>query len=886
MNDMSFARPAPVVRELAPDAQIVVEIPPETAWPDLSGQSSFVACYPYYWENGTKAMVIARYERPDDKKPGQIKKTLFPHTFWQNADGSAVWARKGMKDPMPVYNLLDLNQHPNALVVISEGEKCADAVKAAFPDCVSITWANGTNAVKKTDFSPLEGRDVVVFPDHDDSGQAAVEVLTEILIEKGAKRVRVLDIAALGECVSENVPKGYDIADAIRDGLSVARFKEILDAHPKLMSTAFEASVAPQKRIAPIEETLSAETPLDARPSADASREEGNPSTGEADIEENPFLAYLEQEWGYTPNFPEGYGLANGGLYKHGLTGRGEPVRTFAGSPIAVVGQGRMADGETGWGCMVVFPRPDGTYATVFLPNSLSVGDGKEVRAMLAEHGFQCPNDRAGRLALADFISQSDAPDIIEITHRPGWIGDSFALPQGVISPPDKPRRIKIDMGDKKHFFAKAGQAEDWRALAGLVERSSRAAFALSVAFAAVLLKPMGESGGGFHLYGRSSRSKTTFLVLGGSVFGGGGIDGPVQSWLRTGNSAEATAAEHNDCLIALDELGVSNPDLAADLYYMLANGHGKGRATVVGSARQSVQWRVMTLSSGETSSVVHMRSTARGANKRYTGGVAVRMVDIPIEVAEDQSFEDIGCFENERAMAEHIGREARRVYGHAAPEFITHLVSDLDAHIKAAEDIKTRFIEAVTEQADDPQVKRVAGRFGVVAAAGELAVRFGVLPWRAEAAFNAAVICFSAWKDARGTSQSEEERDALRALRTFFELYGRSRFEAITVLDDPNSDQGVQREGEGHVRDRCGYRTVGVDGNAVLYVTPEAFRSEVCAGHSPEIMLRVARERGALIVGEGGHLQKNVRLPERSGTSRVYAFLPHALYSKDDKPD
>ena len=73
MNDMSPSRSAPVVRELAPDAQIVVEIPPETAWPDLSGQPSFVACYPYYWENGTKAMMIARYERSDHEKPGQIK---------------------------------------------------------------------------------------------------------------------------------------------------------------------------------------------------------------------------------------------------------------------------------------------------------------------------------------------------------------------------------------------------------------------------------------------------------------------------------------------------------------------------------------------------------------------------------------------------------------------------------------------------------------------------------------------------------------------------------------------------------------------------------------------------------------------------------------------
>lgn len=887
MNDMSPTLPAPVVKELAPDAQIVTRISPEIPWPDISNDPSLVAIYPYFWEDGTKAMLIARYERPDDKRPGKIKKVMCPYTFWQNVDGTNVWARKGMEGPVPVYNLLELIQRPKALVIISEGEKCANAVKEVFPECVSITWAGGTNAVKKADFSPFEGRETVVFPDNDEPGRAAANSLTAILMENGAKSARILDIAALGTSISEEVPQGYDIADAIHDGLTFPRFKTILEARPDMMTDVFMTEPDTEGHVDTVEEKPTPTEPGFEAPTCDeASTDEEHPTSDEPDTGKDLFLAHLEKEWGWTQNFPEGYDLSSDGLYKHGLSARGSPVTTFVGSPIAVVGQSRLADGETGWGRIVVFPRPDGTYVRVILPNNLGVGDGREVRAILAEHGFQCPNDRTGRLALADFISHSDARDIVEITSRPGWIGNSFALPQGVSSPPGETRRIKIEMGDRPHFFATAGQAEDWRALAGLVEKSSRAAFAISVAFAAVLLKPMGESGGGIHLYGQSSRSKTTFLVLAGSIFGGGGIDGFVQSWLRTGNSAEAAVADHNDCVITLDELGLSDPELAADLYYMLANGHGKGRATVVGTARPGVQWRVMTLSSGEDSSVAHMRSSVRGAKKRHTGGVAVRMVDIPVEVTPGQSFEDIGDFKSEGELAEHIGREARRVYGHAGPAFITHLVTDLDAHIRSAHDIKKRFVEAVTVQTDDPQVKRIASRFGVVAAAGELAVLFGVLPWETPAAFNAAVTCFNAWKDARGTTRSEEERDALRALRTFFELYGRSRFEAITPSHNLTPEQEVRREEERPVRDRCGYRTVDDGGNALIYVTPEAFRVEVCDGHSPEIMLRVARERGALVVGDGAHLQKNVRLPDHSGTTRVYAFKPHKLDCKSDKPD
>jgi putative DNA primase/helicase len=114
--------------------------------------------------------------------------------------------------------------------------------------------------------------------------------------------------------------------------------------------------------------------------------------------------------------------------------------------------------------------------------------------------------------------------------------------------------------------------------------------------------------------------------------------------------------------------------------------------------------------------------------------------------------------------------------------------------------------------------------------------------------------------------------------LRVFFELHGRSHFEAITSENNLAQEQEFRREEDRPVRDRCGYRTQDKDGNAVIYVTPEAFRSKVCDGHSPDIMLRVARDRGALLLGDGAHLQKNVRLPDSRSTTRVYAFIPHKL--------
>lgn len=48
-------------------------------------------------------------------------------------------------------------------------------------------------------------------------------------------------------------------------------------------------------------------------------------------------------------------------------------------------------------------------------------------------------------------------------------------------------------------------------------------------------------------------------------------------------------------------------------------------------------------------------------------------------------------------------------------------------------------------------QVKRVCERFGIAAAAGELAINLGIVPWPKGEAMKAAVFCFQAWIDARG---------------------------------------------------------------------------------------------------------------------------------------
>ncbi|MGB8901610.1 MAG: hypothetical protein WCC90_21245, partial [Methylocella sp.] len=76
-----------------------------------------------------------------------------------------------------------------------------------------------------------------------------------------------------------------------------------------------------------------------------------------------------------------------------------------------------------------------------------------------------------------------------------------------------------------------------------------------------------------------------------------------------------------------------------------------------------------------------------------------------------------------------------------------------------------------------DGQVQRVATRFGLIAAAGEMAIALDILPWPADSALRAAKECFKAWVDARGGPGAAEENDGIEAVRAFLNAHRLSRF-------------------------------------------------------------------------------------------------------------
>ena len=110
-------------------------------------------------------------------------------------------------------------------MLVAEGEKAADAAEALFPDMVAVTSQGGSGASDKSDWSPMRGRNVIVWPDNDQAGADYAAKVTALAKRAGAASVRVVD-------VPDDWPSGWDLADPLPEGVAPERLREMVDAAP------------------------------------------------------------------------------------------------------------------------------------------------------------------------------------------------------------------------------------------------------------------------------------------------------------------------------------------------------------------------------------------------------------------------------------------------------------------------------------------------------------------------------------------------------------------------------------------------------------------------------------------------------------------------------
>lgn len=166
--------------------------------------------YPYYAADGALLGYVLRVVI-DGKK-------VTPQIWWMTGpDEFEGWCHGILPGKRPMDGLLDLLTNPGRQVLVVEGEKCRKAAAAALAGRVVVVgWMGGTNAVGKTDFSPLNERSVIYWPDDDITGKVAMAHVQSVAGARTNKWVSAFS--------KRNGEKGGDVADLITDGGDVAAY--------------------------------------------------------------------------------------------------------------------------------------------------------------------------------------------------------------------------------------------------------------------------------------------------------------------------------------------------------------------------------------------------------------------------------------------------------------------------------------------------------------------------------------------------------------------------------------------------------------------------------------------------------------------------------------
>jgi len=541
----------------------------------------------------------------------------------------------------------------------------------------------------------------------------------------------------------------------------------------------------------------------------------------------------------------------------------GETQRpTRIASRIDVVAMTRNNRGED-WGRLLEWRDDDGRKHQWAMPVELLAGDGAEIRAELLRRGVQLGSGRGVREKLLAFLTAARPSARATCVERVGWFGTAFVLPNLVLGE-DAGILCYQRTSAVESAFSSNGTVQEWRdGLCALTVGNARLVFPLSVAFAAPLLSLACEDGGGFHLRGPSSCGKSTALVAAASVYGA-----PrefVRTWRSTTNGLEALAALHNDGILLLDELGQMSPNEAGQAAYLLANGHGKTRASVAGTAKRSAKWRILFFSGGEQS----LASLLAEAGKRTHAGQEIRLADIDADAGAGMGIiETLNGHQSAGHLVDAIRAASEKNYGAVGVEWLSRLVADRARIVQHLADNVRQVAADFSTAVMSGQARRVARRFAIAAVAGEMATAYGLTGWPEGHAIACARRCFESWLAGYGDGAGQkEDADILSHVRDFIGAHGNSRFQAWDTPDQRIIDRvGLWRE---------------VDGQRWFYVLSEAFKRELCAGQDPKHVAKVLREAGILEPGGDGQNQQKPRLPGFSGTTRCYVLSAAKLFEE-----
>lgn len=419
----------------------------------------------------------------------------------------------------------------------------------------------------------LAGRDVVIVFDNDAWDKAdvmrAARKLSGVLLEAGARSVRFTTPPA------RSAYKGID------------------DYYVGAGAELFAATLTTDAReLSPDDPAADAAVPL-----------AGLPALAGADLPDGLVL-------------PRGYEVADSGRV---TCHAGEKTIEVSSTPLLVVR--RYADHSTQVHRADVLYRTARGWLTATV-SQVALADSRVMLRELSALGLPVAGDNAKACVswFRAYLAANDAvlPPLRSVS-RTGWIGPSVFMAAEAIYAGDDPRLIPSgELAELSRALTPRGTLDGHLAALHVAWAASPTfRVALCAALAAPLLYPIGITGLAVHLCGDSSRGKSTMMRLAASVYGNPESRAWWASWNQTPNAMEMRAARMCDLPVFVDEAGESrsDPDAMQRLIYTLANGQGRARVTREITVRETLEWRTVVMSSGE--SPLSDTSMATGAQAR-----------------------------------------------------------------------------------------------------------------------------------------------------------------------------------------------------------------------------------------------------------------------------
>jgi uncharacterized protein (DUF927 family) len=558
------------------------------------------------------------------------------------------------------------------------------------------------------------------------------------------------------------------------------------------------------------------------------------------------------------------FSMASDGLYRR---------QEWLAQPFEVVGQARDA-ASNDWSKVVRFRIVGGQVRQVLVSVAALHADPAQAITALTFQGMEIKCTPSARQSFVEYLASAKTGELVTIANSTGWIeiGDerAFVLPDEIIGSAENVVLASRLTGP----YERRGTLEEWRKyVAGPAGAHCLPRFSIAVALAGPLLGLGGFESGCFHPFGQSSEGKTTCVRCAASVWGSGADGGYMRTWRATSNGLEGNLAAACDTLLPLDEIGQTDGKEIGLALYMATAGVGKQRMRRDATLRASHKWRVLILSSGETPIETKLNEDLRRG--RAHAGHLVRAIDIDARRefgAFDRPYPDAEL--DPKALAAALKRAVSLHYGTAGPEFVCRLIE----RRVTGEDLRNRvaaFVEDVLKDVKDVhgQAARAAERFGLVGVAGELAVKFGIVPWDEGLSTQDAADLFAAWLKTRGGATRYEAKQAVAQVRAFIERFGDSRFDDITSVTGVSTSAADFLDRK-PVPDRAGYRQ-GNGTNRRWFVLPEVWKSEVCKGLDHQLVAKTLAELGAL-EHEGGRHTQVVWVAPLEKSVRAYVVLPN----------